>query len=155
MALVLGTALRESLEEMRLNPLGVQFLGPLPPQNLRIFRRVIYPMVGWINRQKHFYTNREVESVLYVPLRDLLVPDNYRCYRLRYDTAPEHPMHKKIHEVPCFLFKREERHEVLWGATFRIVMKFLDVVFDFVPPDLGTLPVIHGVLDRHYLKGSG
>lgn len=155
MALVFGTALRESLEEMRLNPLGVQYLGSLPPQDLRIFSRIICPMVGWVKRQKRFFTNWEVESVLYIPLKDLLNHDHYRCYRLRYDTSPEHPMCGKIQDFPCFLYQREGVREVLWGATFRIVMEFLDVVFDFTLQDLGSLPVIHGVLDRNYLRGSG
>ncbi len=154
MALVLGTALRESLEEMRLNPLDVQFLGALPPQDLRIFRRVIYPMVGWVKHQKRFFTNWEVESVLYVPLRDLLNQDHYRCYRLRYDTSPEHRMFGKTQDVPCFLHHREGVHEVLWGATFRIVMAFLDAIFGFPQPDPAALAVIRGVLDRNYLKGS-
>ncbi|OQX24566.1 MAG: hypothetical protein BWK80_20125 [Desulfobacteraceae bacterium IS3] len=43
MAIFLATGLRECFEEMRLNPLGVRFLGPLPSQHLRMFRRVIYP----------------------------------------------------------------------------------------------------------------
>ena len=155
MALVLGTALRESLEEMRLNPLGVQYLGFLPPQDLKIFSRTIYPMVGWIKQQRRFFTNWEVESVLYIPLKDLLSRDHYRCYRLRYDTSEEHPMWGKIQDFPCVVYRREGVREVLWGATFRIVMEFLDVVFDFTSPDLGSLPVLNGVLDRNYLRGSG
>ena len=55
--LLLATSLRESMEEMRLNPLGITFLGPLPPQTLVMFRRVIYPMVGWIGRQRRFFPN--------------------------------------------------------------------------------------------------
>lgn len=154
MALVLGTALRESLEEMRLNPLGVQYLGFLPPQDLRIFSRTIYPMVGWIKRQRRFFTNWEVESVLYMPLKDLLSHEHYRRYRLRYDTPPGHPMRGKIQDFPCFVYRKEGVQEVLWGATFRMTMEFLDVVFGFTFPDHGSLPVIHGVLDRNYLRAS-
>ena len=46
MALFWATGLRESFEEMRLNPFGVKFLGPLPPQALVMFRRTIYPLVA-------------------------------------------------------------------------------------------------------------
>ena len=45
MSIIWATGLRESFEEMRLNPFGVRFLGPLPPQPLVMFKRTIYPMV--------------------------------------------------------------------------------------------------------------
>lgn len=155
LALLLAAALREGLEEMRLNPWGISFLGPLPPQSLRIFRRVIYPMVGWINRQKRFFPNWEVEDILYIPLKDLLDADHYRCYRLRYETPADHPMSGKTQDLPCFVHEAEGKREVLWGATYRIVSEFLGLVFDFRPPELHALPIIHGVLDEHYLRGAG
>ncbi|MEE9610075.1 MAG: hypothetical protein V3W19_02430, partial [Desulfatiglandales bacterium] len=87
LALLFATSLRESLEEMRLNPLGVKFLGPLPSQGLVMFHRVIYPMVVWINHQKLFFPNWEVEKIVYIPLRNLLNPENYACYRLCFETG--------------------------------------------------------------------
>lgn len=62
LALRLATGVRESLEEMRLNPFGIRFLGPLPPQRLVMFRRVIYPMAGWVPHQHRFFPNWEVEK---------------------------------------------------------------------------------------------
>jgi hypothetical protein len=61
LSLLLATALREGFEEMRLNPFGVKFLGPMPAQHLVMFKRAIYPLVGWVNRQQHFFPNWEVE----------------------------------------------------------------------------------------------
>jgi hypothetical protein len=46
MALFFAIGLRESFEEMRLNPLGVHLLGPLPSQRLRMFQRTIYPVAA-------------------------------------------------------------------------------------------------------------
>ena len=69
---------------MRLNPLGIQFLGPLPSESLVMFHRVLYPMVGWIARQRHFFPNWEVEKIIRVPLEDLLQPENYACYRINF-----------------------------------------------------------------------
>ncbi|MFO7706798.1 MAG: hypothetical protein R6V84_01405, partial [Desulfobacterales bacterium] len=54
LALCLATALRESFEEMRLNPLRVKFLGPLPPQRLELFRRLIYPLAAWAPGPRHY-----------------------------------------------------------------------------------------------------
>ena len=41
--LLFAASIRESFEEMGLNPFGVQFLGPLPPQRLVMFHREIFP----------------------------------------------------------------------------------------------------------------
>ncbi len=46
LSLLLAAGLRESWEEMRLNPFAARFLGPLPSQCLLLFRRVIHPMVA-------------------------------------------------------------------------------------------------------------
>ena len=73
MSLYLTTSLRESFEEMRLNPFSIKFLGPLPPQNLRVFQKIIYPMVGWVEGNHRLKTNHEVEKIVYIPLKVLLI----------------------------------------------------------------------------------
>jgi 8-oxo-dGTP pyrophosphatase MutT (NUDIX family) len=153
LALLWATGLRESLEEMRLNPFGARFLGPMPPQSLVMFQRTIYPMVTWVQRQKRFLPNWEVEKVLYIPLKELLEPTNYRRYRLRVNTSVDAPSTAPPHEYLCFQFQRDGDTEVLWGATFRITAVFMDYVFGFQPPGLETLPVVQGRLDQNYLTG--
>ena len=155
LALLFATCLREGFEEMRLNPLGVKFLGPLPQQQLIMFHRVIYPMVCWINRQKRFSPNWEVEKVVYIPFKDLLNPSLYARYRLNIETSKENEKHPDIRDYPCFIQQSEDSTEVLWGATFRITMVFLEIVFGFKPPDIKSLPVIFGSLDKNYLTGNG
>ena len=152
MALLIATGLRESLEEMRLNPFRVKFLGPLPPHNLDMFRRVIYPMVGWIKGQKHFLLNWEVEKVVYVPIRNLLNTNNYACYRLNMKGRPENERHEQTQDFPCFRHETQHEREVLWGATYWIVMIFLELIVGFTPPGIETLPVIHGSLDESYFN---
>jgi len=154
LALLFATCLRESFEEMRLNPLGVKFLGPLPSQQLVMFRKVIYPMVCWTGRQKHFFPNWEVESIVFVPLRNLTNPSYYARYRLHIAKPHENKKDPDIIDYPCFLHEHQDESEVLWGATFRITMVFLEIVFGFKPPDTESLPVIHGSLDENYLTGS-
>ena len=149
--LFLATGVRESIEEMRLNPFGLEFLGPLPAQPLIMFQRVIYPMVVWVSGQKRFYPNWEVEKIIYIPLRDLLNPARYARYRLRFGVQSTTP---QVHTFPCFRHAQGNKEEVLWGATYRITAVFLDYVFGFVPPDLNSLPEIHGSLSRSYLNNS-
>jgi hypothetical protein len=155
LSLLLATGLREGLEEMRLNPFGVKVLGPLPAQELVMFRRVIYPMAGWIVRQTRFFPNWEVERVVYVPLRNLLTPEFYARYSLRYDSGITTPAaaEPEVREVPCFVHEGFSGTEVLWGATYRIVTAFLECVFGFRPPALDSLPVVRGTLGPDYLGG--
>jgi hypothetical protein len=148
LALVFATSLRESLEEMGLNPLGVKFLGPLPPEDLQMFDRVIYPMVGWIVRQRRFLLNWEVDRIVYIPIRNLLNPDNYACYRLTMALRGEDEEVAETKDFPCF----RHQTEVLWGATYRIVMVFLELVYGFKSPRLDALPTIYGYLDKRYFN---
>lgn len=156
LSLLLATGLREGFEEMRLNPLGVRVLGPLPAQNLTLFHRVIYPMVGWVQRQTRFLPNWEVERIVYVPLRHLLDPERYARYRLRFEVRRARGEHhvEEIQDFPCFIHHGRRGREMLWGATYRIVTVFLERVFAFRPPELEALPVVHGVLNREYLDGQ-
>jgi hypothetical protein len=149
--LLLATGVRESIEEMRLNPFGLEFLGPLPAQPLVMFQRMIYPMVVWVPGQKRFYPNWEVEKIIYIPLQDLLNPAGYARYRLRFesDTAAA-----KINTFPSFRYEQGRNSEVLWGATYRISAAFLYNVFDFVPPDLDSLPEINGSLSKSYIENN-
>jgi hypothetical protein len=147
--LLLATGLRESVEEMRLNPFGLKFLGPLPPQTLVMFQRVIYPMVIWVSRQKRFYPNWEVEKIVSIPLRDLFNPAHYARYRLRIETPSAA---ENVNTFPCFRYEKDDQAEILWGATYRITMVFLKHVFGFSPPNIDSLPEIRGHLSRAYLK---
>lgn len=154
LALLWATGLRESLEEMRLNPFGARILGPMPPQSLVMFQRKIYPIVTWIQRQKRFYPNWEVEKILYIPLRELLEPANYRRYRLRMKIAAAGEPTPSTRDYLCFRFQNKTDNEILWGATFRITSIFMEYVFGFKPPRIEDLPVVEGNLDRTYLTGQ-
>ena len=154
LALLFATSLRESFEEMRLNPMGVNFLGPLPSQSLVMFDRVIYPMVAWIPRQRRFFPNWEVEKIVYIPLKNLLNAGNYACYRLNFEMYEENPQKGGTQDFPCFVHEDNDEKEVLWGTTYRIVMVFLDLIFGFRPPDTRLLPVVHGSLNANYYVGA-
>ncbi len=147
--LLLATGLRESVEEMRLNPFGLTFLGPLAAQSLVMFKRVIYPMVVWVSGQKRFYPNWEVEDIVHIPLRCLFDSALYAGYRLQIETRSSADRFKTF---PCFRHHQDSGTEVLWGATYRITTEFLKRVFDFEPPDMYSLPELQGRLSRSYLS---
>lgn len=153
LALLLATGLREGLEEIRLNPFRVEFLGPLRPVPLEMFRRVIYPMVGWVFGSPRFRPNWEVERVVPVPVDELLDPSRYACYRVWFGRGLAGNSRGFCQEFPCLVHEDSAGREILWGATYRMVMAFLEVVLGFRPPPLEGLPVVEGKLGHAYVGG--
>jgi 8-oxo-dGTP pyrophosphatase MutT (NUDIX family) len=154
LALYFATALREAFEEMRLNPLRVRFLGPLPHHRLVLFQRLIYPLAAWSQRRPRFKPNWEVERVVGIPLRHLLEAEHYICYRLTMPRSSPTAADERIRRVPAFRIPASGGPEVLWGATYRITMAFLQMVFGFSPPAMESLPVVDGHLGSSYLTGE-
>jgi 8-oxo-dGTP pyrophosphatase MutT (NUDIX family) len=154
LALYFATALREAFEEMRLNPLRVRFLGPLPQHRLVLFRRLIYPLAAWAPRQQRFRPNWEVERIMGIPLRQLLNPEHYIRYRLTMALSSEAEQPDQVREVPAFRFPSADGPAILWGATYRITQAFLQTVFGFSPPAIEGLPLVSGHLGKTYLTGE-
>ncbi len=159
LALLMATAFREGLEEMRLNPLGLEFLGMLPRQDLVLFSRMIYPLVCRVKWQQRFFPNWEVERIVPIPIRHLLDPGRYAQYRLTIDIPrPDRPdtnrSDPEIRRLPCFIHRNREGSDIFWGATLRMSMQFLEIVYGFIPPEPGNLPVVSGHLTGEYLTGT-
>jgi len=153
LAVLYATSLRESFEEMKLNPFGVKFLGTLPAKQLVLRDRFIFPMVGWIPRQKKFIPNWEVAEIVNIPFKDLLTPDNYAICRLSFTGYKDTPPGLLPPQHPGFFHDTGEGPQLLWGATYRIVMDFLNLVFGFTPPDPASVPLVNWELDKHYFNG--
>jgi len=153
LALLLATGIRESWEEMRLNPFSIALLGALPPQRLLLFPRIIHPLVGWVKWQQRLVPSWEVEKIVPIPLRSLLNPAHYACYRLHVPSRLEQRFNQSTRDMPCFLYQDGSQTEMLWGATYKIVMNFMERVFRFRPPDLRALPMVPGILDESYIFG--
>ena len=152
LSLLLSAGLREGLEEIRLNPLGVRFLGPLPAQRLRMFQCEIYPMAAWVERQRHFFPNWEVEKIVTVPIRSFLDPANYAGCRIRFAAGRKTQAGRAIEAFPCFRLPDASENEILWGATYRMVMNFLELVFGFSPPPMEDLPVVSKRIGEGYIR---
>ena len=153
LSLLYAAGLREAWEEMGLNPFSLTFLGPLPTQCLILFRRSIHPMVAWVSYQKRFHLSREVERIVQFPLRALLNPFNYALYRRYVPPHLEWRFKGTTVDFPCFIYKIGERAELLWGATFRIVTLFLEMLFGFQVPDIQKLPLVPASVNEEYVMG--
>jgi 8-oxo-dGTP pyrophosphatase MutT (NUDIX family) len=155
LSLLLAAALRESWEEMRLNPLRVRFLGILPWQQLLVYNRRISPMVGWLETQVAFKINWEVQRIVRIPLISLLDEKRYGRFQPKVGPMEDFVVQPlRDEEFPCYVHEGINGRELLWGATFRMVEDFLRIVFGFKVPPLVKLPQVDGVLSPHYPQGT-
>jgi len=144
--------LRESWEEMRLPPWKVELLGLLPAYRLKMFERNILPMVGSMSGDSRFRINWEVERIVPIPLSSFLDPANYGRYILSAEGGGPYPGEEGPAAFPCFVHEDEGTREILWGATYHIVLSFLSRVWGFEPPPLEERPVLRGTLPGRYLS---
>ena len=153
LAALLATALRECLEEIRMMPFGIRFLGMLPPQELVIFKRAIYPAVFWVPPHMRFKPNWEVDAMVPIAIAGLMDNHRYICYRLRFDNGAGISETRDFHGYRYA--DSDDITAVLWGATFRMTMDYMRLVHGFAPPALESLPVVHRRLGPTYLTGNG
>ncbi len=149
----LATALREAKEETGLKKSAVEYLGALPSYGLVSFRRVIYPSVGLVTGKWVKRLNWEVEKIVKIPVKDMLRPENY--YRLIFDVPNDIKdiSARKDWNFPSFVIDNGKDREILWGATFNIIMSFLKIVLDFDPPDIPTEKIITKEIPDNYFTG--
>lgn len=110
------TALRESSEELGINPGDVLVLGQLR-QLHTISDYCVTPVVGRINWPYDFHpAEKEVSRVFTIPLAWLATPGNHEI-RMRQLPQPYDP-------VPVIYFKHYSG-ELLWGVSARITLNLL------------------------------
>lgn len=109
---LLATALRESQEEIGLNPADVEVLGELDDQ-VTTSGFVISPFVGAIPHPYRFVAHRgEVDDIFDVPLSVFLADRNWR------EEQPEDGDAAPTYYV-------DYRGRTIWGATARILKQFV------------------------------
>jgi 8-oxo-dGTP pyrophosphatase MutT (NUDIX family) len=150
MTLFLTTALRESWEEIHLCPARVRFLGPIPTYSLTLFRRTIFPLAGFVSNPQPPRPNREVEKSVEIPLSSFYRKDLFGVYRI---DAPDSTGERSL-VYPCLIHRDSDgAEEVLWGATFHIIIRFLAIVMDYRLPEWEKGRVIPRSLRPDYLTG--
>lgn len=113
---LLDTALRESHEEIGLDAGDVEVLGELDDEVTTTSNFVVTPFVGILPWPYRFIRNEiEVEEIIDVPIPALLAQG---C--LRPDTEELNG-----ETVASFTYQYEGRR--IWGATARILNKFLEI----------------------------
>jgi len=151
--LFLATAMRESWEEIRLSPFNIDFLGPLPTYSLSLFRRTIFPLVAHVKKPWVGKMNPEVDKLIEIPLKQFFEVHHYARFIIESpSTIPAQEDEPPF--FPCFVHDDAEGHqEILWGATFKIIMTFLHIVFQFQLPYIPATHQFRRVLTSDYLTG--
>lgn len=111
------TALRESYEEMNLDPLIVKKIGRL---NYLISRYDIEvnPFVAIIEEKPDLKGNAEIEEIFEVPIEFLLNKDNMTTQTFQRDNM-------KL-EMPTWYYNNQK----IWGLTAMITADLLNICFD-------------------------
>lgn len=111
----LETALRETWEEIGVEPEKIEILGSLSELFVDVSGFLIQPFVGWLKEKPQFITNpAEVEKTILFPI-------------LKFKDALEETELETVSgklKVPCFHFEGE----VIWGATAMILAEFYDAI---------------------------
>jgi 8-oxo-dGTP pyrophosphatase MutT (NUDIX family) len=109
------TALRESHEELGLDPAGVEVLGALPPIHTVVSGILVVPFVGLLRARPAFAPNEaEIAEVLEFPLRRLAAAEATVEWQL------------EDHVYRGFAYELDGR--TIWGATAWMLHAFLELV---------------------------
>lgn len=138
-------ALRESFEEVGLDPARVEIAGTLDDQ-LAVSRYLVTPLVGLVHEPPKEWQPQasEVAHPFEVPLVRLLDPKNVRRELWGVDRMPPNAPVKEIldsritleevdpvtGEYAVYFFDGGDGR-VIWGLTARILKQLLDVAFEF------------------------
>ena len=111
------TALRESAEEIGLQPVHVQVLGQLDDLLTTGSNYLVRPFVGTLPYPYPFILDyRETASIIEVPL----------TWLRRHNTPSQEHRYHAGRLVQSFFF--DYNGHVIWGATAKIIKQFLDLL---------------------------
>ncbi|SHF95371.1 NUDIX domain-containing protein [Mariniphaga anaerophila] len=111
------TALRETYEEIGIEPAAIEILGALSELFVDVSGFLIRPFVGWLRETPTFNINKaEVERTILFPLMK---------FRGNLEETELETVSGKL-KVPCFHFDGE----IVWGATAMILSEFYDAIED-------------------------
>jgi 8-oxo-dGTP pyrophosphatase MutT (NUDIX family) len=118
------TAIREAYEEVGLRPDALTVVGYLTPIVTMASNSSIYPVVAIHTGTPEFVIDpNEVDRVFTVPLADLLHVEAFA--EERWWRASHRPTADDGSFSTCFF---KVPGDLVWGATARILMEFLEVV---------------------------
>lgn len=114
---IIDTALRESHEEIGINPNLVNIFGKLTPLHIPISNFIVYPIIGVYEIAPEFKLDpTEVEKVIEIKLRDLI--DSKNCTSKKF----------KFGDLSFVAPIYNPDNIIIWGATAMILSEFLEII---------------------------
>ncbi|KAB1224466.1 Nudix hydrolase 15, mitochondrial [Morella rubra] len=129
-----ATALRETMEEIGLEPNLVQIVAYLEPSISQHLLRVV-PVVGLLAKKEDFrpsLNTDEVDAIFDVPLEMFLKEENHRCEEREW-------MGRK-YILHLFDFECEKGVFLIWGLTASILISAASVIYQRSPCFKSHLP---------------
>jgi len=112
-----STALRETYEEVGVEPGKVRILGKLTELYVPVSNLMVYPYVGYTSQKPEFMPNlQEVEYVIEVGVSDLLAEANKS---VKVITSHGRPLTAPFYQL---------RGEMVWGTTAMILAEFEEIL---------------------------
>jgi hypothetical protein len=94
-----------------------------------------------------------VDNLLEIPLMTFFDENNYGIYRIQA-TNRTNTNGQDIRDFPCLIsHDNAGKEEILWGATFYIILSFLKIVLDFEITGLHGKRIIQRTLEPEYITG--
>jgi hypothetical protein len=100
------------------------------------------------------YPNYEVESLVDIPMDAFFRENNYGTLRLETENGLSLREEGRL-PLPCLIYSdREGRENILWGATFFIILNFLEIAFGFQLPKWQNKRVIRKAIRADYFSSG-
>ncbi|MBN1571615.1 MAG: NUDIX domain-containing protein [Deltaproteobacteria bacterium] len=150
----LACALRETAEETGFPMRKIDYLGSLPPYGMMSFRRVIFPSVGAITGELKERLNWEVERIVSFNIEEMLNPKNYFWIDFDVPEDLKKASNREEWKFPALIIEDSVGREILWGATFYIILSFMWIVLNFTMPEIPQDKVIKKDIPENYFTGG-
>ncbi len=109
------TALRETYEEIGINPTEIEIIGNLSQLYTPVSNYKIYPFVGYLNKQPNFKINFEVEKILEINIISFSENNIHIIEKTSFDGYKFNTPVYKINNLD------------IWGATAMILSEFSEI----------------------------
>ncbi len=115
----LQTALRETAEEIGINPVKIKILGKITPLFIPVSKTLVNPFVGYMMQRPVFTPcKKEVDYVIELPVINLLQPNAVVVENL----------HIRGYSIKAPGYKTG--NDFIWGATAMMLGEFVELLSD-------------------------
>ena len=113
-----STALRETQEEIGVEPSTIRLIGALSPLYIPPSNYIVFPFIGLADNKPNFLTDpNEVQELIEINLQGLLDKNTATLRKVILSDGTSY-------EVPCYAFGEV----IIWGATAMILSEFAELL---------------------------